>query len=380
MGRSEGNRQPLARQRLFEYLKRRFAARTLLKVSPLGEEGHTDLKAYGYGRPLRLDFLDEEGETRSVVLRSMAPDPFGHDRRADRIAALYQAYDSFGKTPKHIRALDVGQIDDQGRLHSASPGEPFLVSDYVEGKLYADDLRAMRLGESADALGVQRARALADYLAMLHGRRAPSDQYPRAVRDLLGSGEGIMGICDAYPVDDQLAPPERLTALETKALRWRWMLKASGDRCCRTHGDFHPFNLLFRDGVDLSVLDCSRGGVGDAADDLTCLSINYLFFSLLAIRSDGQACRQEHVDRSRLVEPYRTLWQTFWGRYLSRREDQRVLQRVAPFFAWRALVLACPTWYPGLDSKVRDCLLVFAERLLDGAPFVPERVDELLKH
>ena len=34
------------------------------------------------------------------------------------------------------------------------------------------------------------------------------------------------------------------------------------------HGDFHPWNLLFREGVEFSVLDRSRGEWGEPADDV----------------------------------------------------------------------------------------------------------------
>ena len=55
-----------------------------------------------------------------------------------------------------------------------------------------------------------------------------------------------------------------------------------------------------------------------------------------------------------------------------------MLRWVAPFFAWRALVLACPAWYPNLARTVRDRLLIFAERLLSGHQFLPNDLNALL--
>jgi hypothetical protein len=137
-----------------------------------------------------------------------------------------------------------------------------------------------------------------------------------------------------------------------------------GRRARRTHGDFHPFNLLFRHGTDFSVLDCSRGAAGEPADDVTCLSINYLFFALCA--------------RGRFDGALRELWHIFWDTYLTASGDAEVLRWVAPFFTWRALVVASPVWYPHIDDGLRRRLLGFAQRLLDDASFTPATVDVLL--
>ena len=97
----------------------------------------------------------------------------------------------------------------------------------------------------------------------------------RAVRDLLGHGEGIFGIVDGYPDGVPGAPPERLEALERAALAWRWRLRGRAGRLRRTHGDFHPFNVIFAEGTRFTLLDASRGGLGDPADDLVALTVNY---------------------------------------------------------------------------------------------------------
>jgi hypothetical protein len=74
----------------------------------------------------------------------------------------------------------------------------------------------------------------------------------------------------------------------------------------------------------------------------------------------------------------RTLWERFWGIYLRETGDQDLLEVVAPFFAWRSLVLASPAWYPRERVQTRDALLKFGERLLAGARFDPGRVEEVL--
>src|SRR5690606_17668872 len=145
------------------------------------------------------------------------------------------------------------------------------------------------------------------------------------------------GLCDSYPDGHPVATSQRLERIEKACVEWRWRLRGHGERACRTHGDFHPFNILFRADVDFTALDCSRGAVGEPADDVTCLSINYLFFALAS-------------GRAQFDGPLRTLWDTFWARYLEVTGDHEILQMVAPFFAWRGLVVASPVWYPNVEE------------------------------
>ena len=132
-------------------------------------------------------------------------------------------------------------------------------------------------------------------------------------------------------------------------------------RLRQVHGDFHPWNILFREGVDFQVLDRSRGEFGDPADDVACLSLNYLFFSL---QRNG-----------RLEGCFETLFQSFWRRYLEHSGDREMLNVVAPFFAFRCLVMAHPLWYPDLPADVRQALVSFALNVLLGDPFDFDRVN-----
>lgn len=336
----------------------------VVALRPLGVED-AGLKAYGYGLPLHLTWR-AGGEEHHAVLRTMTPDPFGHDRRADRVAQAVLSHDTFDRFPLHVRPLEAGVIAADGSLvPMPAGGEPYLITSYVEGSVYGRDLERLLHRPDAMELDVARARALATYLAELHAIPGDRGAYLRSIRDLVGSGEGIFGLCDSYPSGDPVVTPARLQALEVQAVRWRWKLRArSGHRARRVHGDFHPYNLLFRSRVAFSVLDASRGGTGDPADDVTCLTINYLFFGLLAAE--------------RFEGPHRDLWETFWQGYLSATADDEVLEVAPPYFAWRALVLASPLWYPGVAPRVREALLTFVERLLDGRPFSPRHVEELL--
>lgn len=353
----------IRRDRVQAYLREHgYPDAEIMSFEALGEEVQEDLKAHSYGRPVRVCFTSG-GEHRDVVVRTAKPDAFGHERRADRVYQMALAYDTFSKIPRHIRALDAGAFDEDGALVPFATGEPFLVTEYVEGELYAHDLKALEQAERPGPRDVERARILARYLSDLHGESASHVDYERRMRDTLGDGEGIFGITDGYPGDLPVAPQSRLRSIEKMCIDWRWVLKQKTHRSRRTHGDFHPFNLLFRDPAELSVLDASRGGVGEPADDLTCLSINYLFFSLVA--------------KGRFDGALRELWDVFWAEYLDSTLDDEILEVVAPFFTWRALVLACPAWYPSVDDRVRDRMLRFAEDLLSGAPFKPADMGDI---
>jgi len=366
MGKGEGA-AALSPPHIEAYLRTLHGAEVrVASLAPLGQRTQEGLKAYGYGRPLRVRY-ELAGELRDVVIRTMSPDPFGHERRADRAAVMIGSFDTFGGIPRHIRPIDIGAVDAAGGLRSMAHGELFLVTEFVEGELYAHDLH-VRAPEGAPApRDLARARILAEYLVELHAEGRPPGDHRRCLRDTIGSGEGIFGLCDSYPADDPVATPERLCRLEQLAVGWRWRLRGAARRARRTHGDFHPFNLLFRDGPrggDLSVLDASRGTSGEPADDVACMALNYLFFGLVA--------------RGRFDGAMRALWDTFWASYLDATQDRELLGMVPPYFAWRGLVVASPVWYPDVARSVRERLFTFIERLLEGAPFAPDRVDELL--
>lgn len=316
-------------------------------------------KALGYGEPLKVTLREANGRLRAVVFRTQAANEFGHDRRADRMEGALLAYDLFSGIPGHVRALDVGAIGEDGRLVSLrGTGEPYLVTEWAEGALYAEDLRRIAREGTATPLDLSRCDALASWLVRLHAAKLDDPPaWRRAVRDLLGHGEGIFGMVDGYPEGVPGAPPGRLRAIEERCLAWRWRLRGLARRLSRTHGDFHPFNVVFRpprpgeDGVAFALLDASRGGKGDPADDLTALSVNFVLFA-----------SERRGAWARGLGP---LWDRLWSRWLAATGDREVLETAPPFLAWRALVLASPRFYPHLGAEARDLLLRLAERSLD---------------
>ena len=53
-----------------------------------------------------------------------------------------------------------------------------------------------------------------------------------------------------------------------------------------------------------------------------------------------------------------------------------MLEVAAPFFAFRALVMANPLWYPSLGADVRGKLLRFIDAVLGADRFEPARANE----
>ncbi|MDX1614640.1 MAG: phosphotransferase [Candidatus Promineifilaceae bacterium] len=322
-------------------------------INQLGGDqgGAAALKAFGYGQPLHIRYQVDD-QRREVVLRRVRRNGFGREMAADRVAAVWLDYETFNHLPGHVSALDmIGLAQDQELYSLGHIDDLLLLTDYVLGEPYAEDLARIRDTGTASAQDMARAGALADYLVRIHARKHDEPLlWRRRLRDLIGHGEGIMGLADSYPPDFALASADDLLELEQAANRWRWQLKPLTHRLSQVHGDFHPFNILFRQGLEFHLVDRSRGPWGEPADDVSCLSINYLFFSLQ--RDD------------RLAEPFASLYRAFWENYLDGNPDHELLTVIQPWFAWRALVLASPQWYANIAEEVRRKLLHFARQVL----------------
>ena len=321
-----------------------------------------EVKGYGYGVPLRIDYQAEGGSRHSAVVHTITPGPFGHEHMADRAQELFWEHRAFNRLPRHVRSLDVAGIREDGDLVTlGGVDELCLLTDYVEGESYAHDVeRIFHTGELTDP-DLSRCDALCDYLVEIHMVRGTDPGlYARRIRELIGHGECIMGLIDSYP-PHAIATPAILEDIEMRCLKWRWRLKGRTDRLRQVHGDFHPWNILFAQGAEFQVLDRSRGEFGDPADDVACLTMNYVFFSL---QRSG-----------RLEGGLKTLFLRFWRRYLERSADYEMLKVVAPFFAFRCLVMAHPVWYPALADKVRQALITFTLNVLEQESFDLDRVN-----
>jgi len=338
------------------------------KVEVISVDGLTDfsardeLKGFGYGQPLLIE-IEREGKREKIVLHTMRPGGFGHENLADRASSMLLAHSTFNRLPKHVPSLDVGVfLNDESVASVGRAKEFFLLDKYVEGREYYEDLERIKSEGKLQKVDHERVLALSDYLAKIHRvKKDDPSLYSRRIRDLLGHGECIMGLIDGYPPDMDSVSRDFFLNVEIKCVKWRWKIKEKKERLSQVHGDFHPWNVLFQDGSDFWVLDRSRGEWGEPADDLTAMSINYLFFSL---QRSG-----------RLEDPFETLFLKFIKNYLEKTGDGEILRVCAPFFAWRGLVLANPVWYPNLPREIRKKLFNFIVNVLEEEEFDPKNVN-----
>lgn len=341
----------------------------IISLSPLGVTGikpEDALKGYGYGTALSIEFT-VDGVHRKVVFNTVRPGGFGHERKADRAAILIWQGEAFNALPRHVKAIDVGVITRKGSLRSIEdPLEFFILTEMAEGLEYYRDLDRIKATKDLMDLDLRRCKALAEYLAEIHSVKVGEPGlYVRRIRELVGHSECIFGLTDSYPTGLEYIGPRELTAIEKRCIDWKWRLKPLTHRLSMVHGDYHPWNIIFTGDTEFKVLDRSRGEWGEPADDVTALAINYLFYALQQV--------------GKLDGPFKVLWETFFEEYLEATEDAELLQVVQPFFCWRALVIASPTWYPNLPSDVRKKLLNFARNILEVSKFDYHDVNGLLE-
>lgn len=351
------------------YLSGLYGKAKVTGISELGgmpveiEEG---IKGFGYGKPYLIDF-EARGKKQSVVLSSMRVQKgFGHDHFSDRAAILIWQNSVFNKLPRHVLSLDVGYFTHEGGLHSAGKAEEyFILMEKIEGKEYFLDLERIKKDGKLTSLDKERAKALSSYLAKIHASKHDDRElYIRKIRDTVGHGECIMGLTDSYPDNLDFVSRDDLCEIEKKCVDWRYKIKGMTHRLCMTHGDFHPWNIMFREDVDFTVLDRSRGEWGEAADDVSSITMNYLFYSL-----------QKYGE---LSGPFRELYELFFNNYLAKTGDYELLRVIQPFYVFRSVVVASPIWYPNLDPGVRTKLFNFINNVLDGDEFDYKNVNSYL--
>jgi hypothetical protein len=275
----------------------------------------------------------------------------------------------FNKLPKHVRSIDVGSFGtDCETLKSLGDCcEFFLLTEFAEGQLYHHDLDRIQTAGQISDIDEDRCLALSDYLVEIHSlkNRNSPELYARRIRDVVGHGEGIFGLTDSYPGGLGYVDEKFFSDFEKVCIEWRWRLKHKAYRLSQVHGDFHPWNVMFRQGLDFTALDRSRGEWGEPADDVSTMTINYIFYSLQAI--------------DQAYNPFERLFLLFWRNYLDKTGDEEMLSVVQPFYAWRSLVLASPLWYPHLSLDVRKRIFRFATRVLNSKKFDFEHLETYLK-
>jgi hypothetical protein len=338
------------------FLKQEFPDAAEVKIRKLG--------AGVQGAGFLVGIETPEGP-RSYVIKGLFRDGLGHDYPSDRAGVFLLDLDEFKNLPHHVGAIDVLAEKEDGSIKSIGGGkEYYLLMEKATGRHYFNDLTEMSRKDNLDSKDIMKIKAMTSYLAGIHrGKKDSKTLYWRKIRDIIGHGECLMGVFDTYP--DGTISYEEMADIEKKCADWRAALKPRFERLCKVHGDFHPGNIWFQKGSEFILLDRSRGPWGDAADDITALTINYIFFAI------------NHMDN--IEGPYLEALNMFYDEYIKASGDVELHEVVAPFYAFRGAVVANPVFYPRTAPRDRRRIINFIHGVLDDESFSIDRVNDYLK-
>ncbi|MEW6068018.1 MAG: phosphotransferase [Nitrospirota bacterium] len=328
---------------------------------------HIDVRKLGSGVQgcgFLVEIKTQEG-IQSYVVKTLLPEGFGHDYPSDRAGVFLLDLDEYKSLPKHVKAIDVLSEMEDGSVISIGGGkEYYLLMERVEGKDYFNDLREFSKKDHLDDHDVKKIDMMTSYLAEIHAIKKDSKTlYWRKLRDTVGHGECLMGVFDTYP--DGILTYEEMADIAKKAVDWIARLKPKYKRLSQIHGDFHPGNIWFKDSKDFILLDRSRGPWGDPADDITALAINYIFFS---IKNYGDV-RGSYLEGLKL----------FFNEYIKASGDVEINEVLAPFFAFRGVVVANPVFYPELTQEKRRLIFKFINNVFNSNKFEIDRINDYLE-
>jgi hypothetical protein len=344
----------IEKEAILGYLRQRYKDVNLLEFKRLGAGVH------GTGFSL---IFESEGKRYEYVIKDLAPQGLGHDYPSDRASVFLLAYDEYPNLPSHVRPVDVLALMEDGSVKSISGGkEYFLVMEKVEGTNYFVDLEDMKEKDSLNSRDREKIHSMVEYLADIHSvKKESKDLYWRKLRDTIGHGECLMGVFDFYP--EGVLSYQEMAEIEKLCIDWRAKLKPLYRRLSQIHGDFHPGNIWFRD-REFVLLDRSRGPWGEPADDITALSINYIFYSIMY--------------HNEVKDAYKEALKLFYDSYLQKTSDEEILSVVAPFYAFRGAVVAHPVFYPQLSREQRRKIFHFVKGVLRDRSFNYQDVNRYL--
>jgi aminoglycoside phosphotransferase family enzyme len=307
------------------------------------------------------------GEEQQVIMKSLSPSGFGHDHYSDRAQVLLLAHSNYNDMEKHIQALDVVG-DSPDRLISLKDAREFYIfMERAARTNYFKDLDDVLEQGRLSQKDKEKAQRLARHAAHVHQNKYKGEEaktlYRRRIRDLVGHGECIMGIIDAYNHTEFTSDAE-LVGYAEKSLSWWGNIRNKSERLCEVHGDFHPGNIWFNED-ELILLDRARGRWGEPADDVSCLGVNYIYYAI--------------KDRRTFNGPFAELFHLFTETYLEETRDYVLFNLAAPFFAFRVLVIAHSKFYPHDEPEIKRRLLDFGLSVLEDDKFHMDRISDYLK-
>lgn len=337
------------------YLTKKYPGSNFIALNPLGEGVH----GVGYSA-----VFEWKWKRNTLIIKTLFPTDFGHDYFSDRAQVLLLANKAYNMLPKHVRAIDVVGAGDT-MVPVGDCEEFFIVMEEAHGENYFTDLNRIKETNELTREDREKCVKLADYLADIHKEEYKDPVlYKRRIRDTVGHGECIMGVLDTYP-EVAFTTTEEMTEFAKLAVEWWGKTKDYHHRLCVVHGDFHPGNIWWEDD-DFILLDRSRGIYGEPADDVTCLSINYLFYGL-------------RVNEDKFEGPFKELFDLFLDRYFGKTNDMEMWGLMAPFYAFRTTVVCNPLFYPDVTDKTRRRLFNFAMNCMEDDTFSVKKIPEYIK-
>ena len=341
------------------YLKECFGPETnFMDIQRIGKGIH--------GVAYRLKFKGSR-EEKHLIMKTIFPSEFGHEHFSDRAQILLLANENYNEMPNHIKAIDViGETPD--RFISLKEAQEFyLFMEEAEGDSYFKDLNEILDRGWLTEVDRKRARVLGQFLSEIHAIKYCEENtkilYRRRIRELMGHGECIMGIIDAYD-RVEFTTDRELIDYAGKCFSWWGKIRDKSERLCRVHGDYHPGNIWFQ-GDDFTLLDRSRGSYGEPACDLSCLCVNYIYYAI--------------KDRGAFEGPFAELCRMFLKAYMEETKDYGFFEVTQPFFAFRVLVLANPNFYPDDTIETKRKLLNFGHSVLETEIFDMEKISDYIE-
>ncbi|MBU7010217.1 MAG: phosphotransferase [Theionarchaea archaeon] len=337
------------------YLSEKYPGSTFISLNPLGEGVH------GVGHSAAFKW---KGETKNVIIKTLFPRNFGHDYFSDRAQVLLLASKAYNLMPHHVKSIDVVGVGEE-LVSVGGCEEFFIVMEEAHGKNYFTDLDRIKEQKKLTDRDREKCIKLADFLVEIHKEKHKNPVlYKRRIRDTVGHGECLMGVLDTYP-PVEFTTNEEITEFAQLAVKWWGHLKDKGHRLCVVHGDYHPGNIWWED-TEFILLDRSRGIYGEPADDVTCLSINYLFYGL-------------RMNEDKFEGPFKELFNLFLDRYFEQTKDNEMWEFMPPFYAFRTTVVCNPLFYPDVTDRTRRRLFNFALNVMEDDQFYPEKIPDYIR-
>lgn len=317
------------------------------------------------GSGFLVELMTDDGVT-SYVVKSLIPAGFGHDYPSDRAAIFLLDLDEFNHLPRHVKAVDVLAELGDGSVKSIGGGkEYYLLMEKGQGKDYFHDLIEYSRKQWLDDSDIKKIKTMTSYLHDIHSMKKDSKAlYWRKLRDTLGHGECLMGILDLYP--EGVIPCTEMASVIKKSVDRVYTLKPRFERLSQIHGDFHPGNIWFTNEEEFTLLDRSRGPWGEPADDVTALTINYIFFSV----KYHETVKDAYLEGLNL----------FYNDYVKQSGDDEIYSVVQLFYAFRGIVVGNPVFYPEVSPRQRSMIFRFVNNVLDSERFDPARVNDYFTH